>query len=149
MIYLVCTKCRHALRVVPGEVGELELLVKEPELLCWECKGELEQVTAIQPHAASQLQCHDVTPVEAYAVFNGLGLPSEHDCSAQAVARLLEQHRVVKAHTSQIRGSHRCVVEMLDLEDGSRVYLGSSAHGATAYRVAKRESYVEKVNAST
>lgn len=148
MIYLVCTACKEALRVSPGEPGEAEALLSE-ELKCWTCHGPLEPVTCVQPQAASKLQCHDVTPQEAYAVLYGLGLPSERDCSAAAVSLLLEQRHVVKAHTTQIRGSHRCVVDHLELDDGTKVYFGASAHGATVYRVAKKHSYVEANDAGT
>jgi hypothetical protein len=148
VIYLVCTACETALRISPGEEGEVEALLSE-ELKCWECRAPLEHLTHVQPQAAAKLNCHDVTPREAYAVLYGLGLPSEQDCSAAAVSVLLEQHHVVKAHTTQIRGSHRCVIEHIDLDDGTRVYFGASAHGATVYRVAKRHSYVEANDAGT
>ena len=43
----------------------------------------------------------------------------------------------------QIRNSHRSIIEYLQLEDGTRVYLASSSYGATVYRVAPPHSYVE------
>jgi hypothetical protein len=88
----------------------------------------------------------DVNPQEAYAAVNGLGLPSERDCTAAAVMQLLTEKRVTRVSATQIRDSHRCIIEYLELEDGSRVYLGSSAYGATVFRVSNPISYVEKID---
>lgn len=103
----------------------------------------MELLHTIQPFAAKKLDIVDVSPQEAYAAVNGLGMPVEKECSAAAVSQLLVEKRVVRVSASQIRGSHRCVLDFLELEDGTRVYIGSSAYGATVYRVAPKHSYVE------
>lgn len=146
MIYLFCEKCQMCLRVSPGSSGELESLFGgEDRYPCPRpgCDSTVEVLPTVQFAAAKQLDVIDVTPHEAYAAIHGLGMPGEKECSAAAVSQLLTERRVVRVDASQIRGSHRCVLNFLELDDGTRVYIGSSAYGATVYRVAPRHSYVE------
>lgn len=144
MIYVICEACQHGLRVSPGEHGEAEALFGHGEVFeCWECGRATETLVSADSLFASVGNITDVSPTEAFAALHGLGLPQERDCTALAVADLLTTKRVVEVSVKQIRNSHRCVIGRLELEDGTRVYLGSSAYGATVYRVASRHSYVE------
>jgi len=146
VIYLFCEKCQLCLRVSPGSAGELDTLFGGEETYPCprpKCTGTVEVVPLLQFSAASRLDIIDVTPHEAHAAINGLGMPGEKECSAAAVSKLLVDKRVVRVNAVQIRGSHRCVLNMLELEDGTCVYIGSSAYGATVYRVAPKHSYVE------
>lgn len=144
MIYVVCQSCQQGLRISPGKHGEAEALFGHGECFsCWECGKDTETLTAADPAALALSDIVDVSPEEAYAALNGLGLPRERECSAQAVTELLTSQRVVAVSARQIRNSHRCIVQQLELEDGTRIYLGSSAYGATVYRVAPKHSYVE------
>jgi hypothetical protein len=84
-----------------------------------------------------------LTPQEAFIAFSGAGLPSECECSAAAVRALLCGASVKLASTRHIQGTNRCTIDFLELMDGTRLYLGSSTHGACVYRVQKPHSYVE------
>lgn len=147
MIYLSCDKCSVCLRISPGVDGEAESLFSEfSDILhinCWKCGGNLKLLHSVPADAAKTLDTVDVTPQEAYAAMYGLGLPTERDCTAAAVVQLLTGKCVARVSTSQIRGSHRCVINFIELEDGTRLFMGSSAYGATIYRVAPKHSYVE------
>lgn len=139
MIYLTCGRCHHGLRVSPGQGGEAEHLFHNGALPCWKCRAPLSR-TAFEEMGVDYV---DVTPQEALAAIHGLGLPGEGDCAAEAVAKLLTEKSIEKVGIRQIRNSHRSIIDYLELEDGTRVYLGSSSYGATVYRIAPRHSYVE------
>lgn len=143
MIYLVCEKCQRCLRVSPGEGGEAEFMFSSGKEVCWDCGKTLDVFSHMDMRTARSLDIIDVSPAEALAAVSGVGLPNEQDCSLEAVNKLLQEHRVVRVSGSQIRNSHRSIINYLELDDGTKVYFGSSAYGATVYRVAPRHSYVE------
>ncbi len=143
MIYVLCRSCKSCLRVSPGQPGELEAMMSGLQAKCWDCEQPLIIHNEVP---VEDIHVIDVNPQEAYAAVNGLGLPTEKDCTAAAVTQLLTERRVTRVSATQIRDSHRCIIEYLELEDGSKVYLGSSAYGATVFRVSNPISYVENID---
>lgn len=151
MIHIVCTKCNLAIRTV-GEFNEIQHLLAEKSE--WypdkypcpavECDGRAEYTESIAADAYQALDIHDLTPQEAFAAYYGLGLPEEQECGPLAVDKAFEQ-KVSKVNARLIRGSNRSVIDSIEFEDGSVMYLGSSAAGALVYRIAKRRSFVEEV----
>lgn len=136
----------------PGAEGESETLFGQrsdfyPDSYpCFRCEEPIAQfVPAMAPDALAQLELFDVTPPEAFAALMGLGVPGEQDCSAAAVEKVVVGQSVKKIHVRQIRNSHRCLVDGIELDNGVKLYLGSSAMGATVYRVALPHSYAEQV----
>lgn len=150
MIIIACLKCSTALRT-SGDVAEVHTLIGQGcewypnKYPCPTdgCPGPAEYCQAIDSSAFSALHVHDVTPQEAFAALEGLGLPPERDCGETAVRLALEK-KIVSAGTRQLHGVNRCVVEWLEFEDGTRLHLAASAEGAVAYRLSKPFSYVEK-----
>ena len=152
MIFVVCAICKTGLRISPGEVGESEgLFGRQSDYYpnsypCFRCEMPIAQfIPAVDSKSLQSIELFDVTPKEAFAAMNGLGIPGEQDCSATAVQQLFEVQQVKRVQTRPIRNSHRCIVDHIELGDGTKVYLGSSAMGATVYRVAKPHSYAEQV----
>lgn len=150
MIVIACTSCGVGVRTF-GEHAEVHHLIGQG---CdWypnkypcpndRCGRTAEYMQSIDPSALSRLELHDLTPQESFAAFNGLGFPLERDCGETAVRELLLTSSICKAGTRQVRAANRTVVEWLEFEDGSRVYLASSADGAIAYRISRPHSYVE------
>jgi hypothetical protein len=88
-----------------------------------------------------------VTPAEAYTALSGLGLPSEQECGPLAVEKLFNEQRVTRVASRLIRNTHRCIIDFIEFEDGTKMYLGSSTLGATVYRIAPKHSYAEQVEA--
>jgi hypothetical protein len=82
-----------------------------------------------------------LTPQEAFVAFAGGGLPEESECSAARVAQLLKGARVKDVTTRHIQGTSRCALDSIELEDGTKLYLGASTHGASVYRVQAPHSY--------
>lgn len=151
MIYLVCEECKAALRVSPGEPpGECEALLgpgsewHPDKYPCFRCgkKTSITEPSDVGP----DVEVHDVSPKEALAALNGLGLPAERDCTAEAVRMLLPGKKISRVAVSQIRNSHRCVIDHIELEDGTRVYFGASPPGAIIYRISPKHSYAQAVS---
>ncbi len=149
MVYLVCQECRTGLHISPGEPGELESLFEvDPRGLgmkaypCFRC--ELEQA-ALTMEFPEGMVLFDVNPSEAFAAINGLGVPGEQECNGTAVADVLLERRVKHVTTRMIRNSHRCILDNIEFDDGTKMYFGASAGGATVYRIAPKHSYVKEV----
>lgn len=150
MIYLFCASCKHGLRVSPGDqrgaLSECEALLgagseyHPDKYPCPWCKERMSLLVAASPAALAVADVYDVTPQEAIAAIHGLGLPEERQCSAAAVEALLQGAQIKRVSAQQIRGSHRSIIDHIELEDGTKVYLASSAFGATIYRIAKSET---------
>lgn len=153
MIYIVCSSCNKGLRIsggdLRGDVSEAMSLFGPgsdmyPDAYpCFSCNEPAEFVAAADSDALLNLELFEVTPQEAMAALNGLGLPAEQDCSATAVQQALLSSPVKKVSARPIRNSHRSILDCIELEDGTKVYLGSSAYGATAYRISKPHSYAK------
>jgi hypothetical protein len=93
----------------------------------------------------NKLKIRDLTPLELYCVQIDLGAPEEQVCTFEKVKELLECKRIKSVAGEDIKGTNRCVLTTITLEDGTRVYLASSTRGATVYRVRAPFSYTEEV----
>lgn len=151
MILLACEACRRALRVT-GDLEEANALVgpnsdQWPDrFICQDCGGRvLGALTAeATEDALRALAVRDVTPQEAFAALQGLGLPEERICCAEVIEPLLGAHGV-QAKGRQLTGSTpRYVLDELVLPDGTRICLGASPQGALVYRVVTPHSYAQK-----
>lgn len=155
MIHIIHTSCGQGLRVSPGEEGEAEHLFGKgaygyPDgFRCFVCGAKAAEIlSVVDAETMQSLDFYDVSPQEAVAAMNGLGLPFEQDCGAAAVERLFLEKKVRRVVTRPIRGSHRCTVQSFEFEDGTKAYLGASSHGATVYRVSPKNDYLSRVHAS-
>jgi len=157
VIHIICMACKHGLCVSPGDISgrfsEAESLLGHgsefypDKYPCWHCEEKAEFVPVADVAALRLVSIQDVSPLEAMAAIHGLGLPAEQDCSAAAVERIFESQRVSRVFATSIRNSHRSILKIIEFEDGSKLHLGSSAFGATVYRISKPHSYVEALNA--
>jgi hypothetical protein len=148
VIAIVCIACKKGIAITPGEDGEVEALFFSEgrvarELACPSC-----QATALTHEDVSHLTAdsyRELTAMEAHAAFSGLGFPGEADCGSSALEAALINKTIVGAVVRPIRGSHRCVLQQLQLSDGTSIFLSSSVQGAIVYRIARPESYVTEV----
>lgn len=151
MIFIACLSCHLTLQV-EGDNSEVNTLVGTASeywptgYTCSDCgkpaRGLLAQEISAQ--AASKLRVVCVTPQEAFAALNGLGLPEERSCQLQDVQDLLSSVGIRSIRGKNIRGATHCVVDYLELKDGSKVYLGPSMEGAVIYRITRPHSYVKE-----
>lgn len=158
MILVVCLPCAFAIRVMPVRISDMQSVQELDQLVgqrseywpdrytCPLCdkpaRGILERTA--DPRALQLMTVRDLTPQEAFAAFNGVGLPDEQKCSLETVQALLTEHPIRKVVGSNIPGSERTLIEQLELWDGSRVYFGSGGDGAVIYRVVRPSSYAAK-----
>lgn len=152
MRLIVCRHCQLALRVI-GNVDEVEQLAgtrseffpdKFPCPTCRRscpCYPEIE----VDPTSLAVFRVVDVTPVEAYAAFHELGLPLETKCSLEEVNKILLEHPIRKVHGFTIEGTTRCLIEKLELWDGTMVFFGAGGNGAVIYRIVKASTYASRV----
>lgn len=150
MIIIACVKCASALRIA-GDFDEVDHLVgKNSEWYpndypCWkDCGGSARFITRVDPDALRRLDVRDLTPQEAFLAFHQMGLPEERDCSAAAVVQLFKEQAVKRVLAVQIQGSHRCVIDHIEMESGSKVYFASGPEGAVVVRISKPHSYAKE-----
>lgn len=157
MILIACATCGFTMRVegdVKNDDRELDFLVGRSssfwpdKYACAQCGAQALglEVSQVTDRAGARLRIVDVTPHEAFAALQGLGLPEERSCHLEDVIKLLKEHGVKNAVGKDILGTSRCVIDYLELGDGSKMYLGPSTEGATVFRITKSVSYVKEVS---
>ena len=159
MIVVSCLPCSLAIRVMPVSVALPASLREARELVgdqseFWPnkfpcprcekmCTGVLEELVDSRVYAVLTLR--DLTPVEAFAAFKGMGFPSEQKCSLATVRELLSEYPVRKIVGSEVEGQERAVIDSIELWDGTVLHLGASPAGAVVYRVVRPANYAAKV----
>ena len=73
----------------------------------------------------------------------GLGLPEERECAAEVVHLLLHSFPIRDAKVRSVPNTGRSVIDSIEFEDGTVMFLGSSVHGALVYRIRKPHKYTE------
>lgn len=159
MIVIACLNCGFAVRVMPTRVADTrsvqevhQMVGKNCDLwpdkfVCVRCgnpvRGLLER--EVDPAAMRLVEVRDLTPHEALAAFNGLGLPEEQSCTLERVSQLLLEHPIRRVIGTNVQGMERTIIDSLELWDGTRVYFGAGAEGACIYRIVRPISYTEKL----
>ena len=159
MIVVPCLPCSLAIRVMPVSVTtpvairELRELVgdqssfwpdKYPCPRCEKpCRGMPEET--VDPKTLMVLELRDLTPIEAFAAFSGMGFPDEQRCSMATVRELFKEQPVRRLIGTDVEGQERIVLDSIELWDGTTVHLGASPAGAVVYRIVRPPTYATKV----
>jgi hypothetical protein len=154
MILVTCEKCSLCIRIM-GSAQEIDYLVGEhsdfwpDKFPCPQCEKPALGIFELEmnPNALGLFRVVDLNPQEAFAAFNGFGLPHELFCSAASLNSLLREQPIKRVAARDIPGTTRCRVDFFELWDGTLVYFGAGGEGAVVYRIVRPASYVEKVNA--
>lgn len=149
MIVVYCRHCFTAVRVL-GEEDEVSSLVGQrsefwpDHFKCVRCDGNCEGDLElnIEPSFLGQLKLMELTAQELFASQMGLGLAAERSCDLETVRGLFLSRKLTRITGKEVRGTTRCILECFYFEDGTRLYIGASPHGAVVYRIAK--PFVEK-----
>jgi hypothetical protein len=148
MVVIACSTCRLGIRVL-GEENEVSFLVgprsdRWPNFTCVRCGEKAEGILerALSAAAMQVLEIVDLSPQEAFAAVEGMGLPAEQQCGLSMVRELLKETPVRRVHGHDVPGTQRCAVDSLELWDGTKIYLGASPEGAVVYRISPPHSYV-------
>lgn len=156
-LVVVCPGCGAVFRVLQTEQGtDVDHLVGRNSTYwpdgytCPRCGSAAQGCDELDlPRGAQTTDVLDLTAGELLAALHGLGLPDEQQCDFDRVATLLTTTRLKRIEGSTVAGTNRCMLDHLQLEDGTKIYLGASSHGAVVYRVVKPTSYVQRVLAET
>lgn len=152
MILIACLHCLNALRVMSLEPGEIESLFLSipswPVVTCPTCgkRSQGMNTNEVAEGVLRALTIRDLSPIEAHAAILGVGFPEEHQCDGAHLSELLSAQPFRRIVGKDIPNTNRFCVDFMELGDGSRIYFGSSTHGAVIYRIAKPSSYAEKVH---
>jgi len=142
-MYVICTNCREGLRVV-GELAEVKSLIEDrAEHRCYACGGECEVGLFADNDLIREKRIRTLTPMEAHLALEGLGLPEERECAAEIVVGVFQQKKVTNVLARSVPNTGRSVIDSIEFEDGTTVFLGSSTHGALVYRIRRPHSYTE------
>lgn len=152
MMTILCSACSLGLRV-NGDPEEAYHLVGPgscywpDKYTCFQCEGRAHGMPEQQVDLTilARMTVIDVSPQEAFAALNGMGVPTEKSCTKEDLNELFDVHRVKRVIGRNIVGTTRCIVDALELDDGTKVYLDASTEGATAYRVTRPHSYVKQL----
>lgn len=151
MLLVACSNCYTAVRVM-GEEAHVDSLVGRASefwptgYTCVSCGKPCEGMSEVlvDPALMAQMKVRDLGPNEYYSALLGLGTPDEMQCDATTVRELLKQ-RVRHVGGFVVKGTTRFCMTDLEVEDGTKLYLGASTHGAVVYRIARPVSYTQKV----
>lgn len=140
----LCATCGTVVRVI-GDAVEIDHLVGErssfwPEgYVCPRCDGVAVAVPAGKQSSEMFLgrpgeSLFELTPVEAFALFSGLGLPAERKCSVQEIEQTMLEGVVRWGLETDPRNA-RTYLKWLETQQGTRLYLGAGPNGAVVFRI--------------
>lgn len=142
MIVVACLPCARGFRVKGPETAPL--LGPESDLwpdgfTCPACgkgaRGYLEN--EISEAMYRLLEMRDLTPVEGFSTLvAGVGLPEDRECKKDIIETLLKDY-AIKVVGQDVPNTSRFNIDFMELQDGTRLYFGSSGHGAIIYRVSR------------
>lgn len=144
MYFVLCSKCEQGLRV--ASIAPEDELSNVDDPRCHSCGAPAVFSDRVEPDQLHKLVLHDVTPAEAYAALNGLGLPHEQECGPLALQKLFVEQRVKRVAARHIRNTHRSIIDFIEFENGTRMYFAASTLGATVYRISPKHSYAAEVD---
>ena len=154
MMLVLCTdpNCKTVTRVLATSVVELTGLVGERSewwpnnYHCTGCNGQATAVyeSEVDPNDFRDFEKKEIEAQDFFRFMMGVGLPEEQDCRIEVLQKLFAENKVKNIAGKVISGTKRFCIEWLEMENGQRLYFGSSTHGATIYRITEKPSYTEK-----
>ena len=151
MLLVPCMHCFTAVRVM-GEPQEVALVGEGSEFwpdkyVCVQCERPCEGIYEgdAEQSALEKMKLRELTAQEFYAALNGLGTPDEMHCDTVTVRELFSSKTVRRVHSKDVRGTTRSVIESIEFDDGTRLYLAAAPLGAVVYRITRPISYTQKV----
>lgn len=155
MMLVICAKltCKTVTRIYANSAGELTGLVGEAsgwwpdKYHCPNCEGTATAVYEgqIDPKEFDGFNVRELEAQDFFRFMMGVGLPEESDCTLEVLTDVFKAGKVGKLAGHRIAGTKRFCVEWLEMEDGTRLYFGASAHGATIFRIVRKTNFAEKV----
>jgi hypothetical protein len=154
----LCSTCGTVVRVI-GNAAEISRLVGEDSefwpngYVCPKCGGSAVGVSDAQ--ATTEMlsgrrgdTLFELMLQDAFALYSGLGLPKERQCSVESVDNTLREG-VQRWGLSSDPVNGRVYLNWLETAAGTRIYLGAGPYGAVVFRVRPKQSYVDMVQDGT
>lgn len=144
-MFVLCESCKAGLRVTGDEEEVSSFFDSRDVAPCFACGKACQVAKFVDSTILDGMNVHTVSVMEAHLAFERMGLPAERECAAEIVEKVLTEQRIVGVKAATVPNTGRSVIESLELEDGTVLYLGSSVHGALVYRIRKPHRYVKGV----
>lgn len=125
-----CDNCGVYFKVDFADVSEVSLMPNALRCFNGDCNGLIVRQDKVNNSAFEIL-----TVKEIVAASFGFGMPLERRCAKDRVEKALVGKKIEKLDLEAIPGTNRTILHYIDLEDGARVYIGSSTKGACVYRI--------------
>lgn len=146
-----CLNCYATIRVI-DEAEKIRVLVGQgsefwpDKYPCLVCESPCEAIAEsdAEPAAIARMKVRDLNAEELYAALMGLGTPDEMVCDAATVRELLTKP-VTRIVGKDIPNTTRFLLEIIEVEGGTKLYFGAGAQGAVVYRIVRPVSYTKKV----
>jgi len=152
MFLVPCLRCNTAVRVI-GDPVQIDLLIGDKseywpnKYVCVNCEQPCtaHHEMEVELDVLALMKMRELSPEEMLAAQMGLGTPDEMMCDAATVNDLLLHRRIKNVASYTVKGTTRCCLTVIELEDGVKLHFGSSAHGAVVYRISRPISYQQRV----
>jgi len=107
------------------------------------CSGRLEKLKS-GPISSNS---HSVSiPIKNfYRAINGFGTGLGEPATLERITKLLTTKKIVKVAGEEVGQPERVIIDMLVLEDGTRMHFASSTKGACLYYIEEPSSCVEAI----
>lgn len=151
MLLVPCMNCFTSVRVM-GDPAEVNSLVGQAsdfwpnKYTCVTCNAPCEAIVEsdADPNALRKMKVRELSAQELFAALNGLGTPDEMICDASTVREVFTRP-IKKVHGNTVANTSRFLIEAIEFEDGTKIHLGASSHGALVYRITRPVSYTKSV----
>lgn len=143
----ICTTCLMAVRLLGKSPEDVAEMFPNQELKC-SCGTAFEFLfeNEVEARVFPKLRIVDLTLEEFFLYLEGMGLPEERLCSEEEVQKVFSTKKIKKVAVHTILNTTKSHIDHFVFEDGTKLYLGSSKHGAVVYRIAPPPNYVERVD---
>lgn len=153
MILIVCNdgNCGTVTRVMGEQDQLLSLLGPGSEywpdkFKCPRCEGlsTAEFEANLDPAGVNARNFIELEVQEMFLVQMGMGTPEQRDCRPHIIAEMFKSKKVHKIHARVVPGTWRTILEIIEFDDGSKMYFGASTHGASVYRITAPLKHTEQ-----
>jgi hypothetical protein len=154
MMLVVCSSldCLTVTRILSQSADELVSLVGERSdfypnrYSCPRCDTPASVVYEgnVDPNQFKDFSVMELEAQDYFRFLMGVGLPEEQDCRIEVLQSIFHENKVKNIAGHSISGTKRFCVDWLEMENGTKLYFGSSTNGATIYRITKKPEYTKK-----
>jgi len=149
-MYILCNDCHRGIRVM-GNSEDVEGMFGERsywhgKYKCYACESMNVVAGPAGPEVHEKWTIITLDPHETHLAMEGMGIPEERECAAEIVIDQFLKFRITTVLARPISNTGRSVIDAFVFEDGTKMFLTASSHGAQVYRIRKPHSYVKEMD---